>query len=70
MILAETPEQKENREAQKDDARQAMFRWSELTGESFEYLDEFTYDPQDLARIHGFDRLPKCCKPKPLKEKK
>ena len=68
-IIGESESERETRESQKDDARRAAVRWSELTGEPIEYLDQFTYDPRDLARIEGFDRLPKCYKPKPLKPK-
>lgn len=70
-IIGETPNQKRDREAQKDDARRAARRISELTDEPEMYLDEFTYDPRWVRALPngGLDRLPKCCKPKPLKPK-
>lgn len=68
MIIDESANEKEIREDQRDDAHRASIRWSELTGKPLEYLDEFTYDPRDLAR-YALNRLPKCCKPRPLKPK-
>lgn len=71
MILGESASEKRNREAQQDDARRAAKQISELTGEPEMYLDEFTYDPRWIRALpnSGLDRLPKCCKPKPLKPK-
>lgn len=69
MILGESASEKENREAQKDDARLTTNKIAELTGEPKMYLDEFTYDPRWIRALpnYGLDRLPKCMKPRPLK---
>ena len=71
MILGESSSEKENREAQKDDAAHAARQMAELTGEPEMYLDQFTFDPRWLRMLPngGLDRLPKCLKPRPLKPK-
>lgn len=70
-IIGESANERHNRGAQKDDAHRAAHKISELTGESEMFLDEFTYDPRWLRALpnYGLDRLPKCCKPEPLKPK-
>lgn len=70
-IIGESASERHNREAQKDDARRAAHKISELTGEPEMFLDEFTYDPRWLRALpnYGLDRIPKCLKPKPLKPK-
>ena len=57
-------------DAQKDDALRATFKIAKLTGEPLEYLDEFTYDPRWIRCLpnYGLDRVPRCCKPQPLKK--
>lgn len=42
-------------------------RMAEITGETLEYTDMFT--EQVPLNDSVFDRVPKCCKPKPLKPK-
>lgn len=67
MIIGESTSEKRNREAQLDDNRMYSKKIAEATGEPIEYTDEFTQRvPLNMSVL---DRLPKCCKAKPLKPK-
>ena len=67
MILGESASEKHNREAQLDDNRTYSKKIAEATGEPIQYTDEFT--KRVPLNDSVFDRVPKCCKPKPLKPK-
>lgn len=67
MIIGESTSENRNREAQLDDSRMYSKKIAEGTGEPIEYTDEFT--ERVPLNISVLDRVPKCCKPKPLKPK-
>lgn len=66
-IIGESISDRRNREAQLDDNRIYSKKIAEITGEPIQYTDEFT--ERIPLNITVLDRVPKCCKPRPLKPK-